>query len=336
MRVPLSMLYVTFENSDRLGYLLAWISALPTFILFFIGAMVVLYSIYIYILYSTESANKVSPPHTVVVWIWYENNPYVFLRWLCYILLGQVFCEFLAVLLKDLLKGERPLASDRHGFDFGNPSSHTQFITFFAYMCLRRLYSKRRKTPTLIAILDATVLTGLVPLVALSRIYLEYHYLYQRAGIVLLFPSLLTNNMHSDLEINFTRKLYERCCWIRATFIIPLDRVTGAPAREVAVQGNAGQTLLSLAHENDVELEGACDGSLACSTCHVILDKRTYDVLPEASDEENDMLDLAFGLTETSRLGCQVKLDPSIEGMVAKIPAATRNIAVDGYKPPKH
>lgn len=179
MRVPLSMLYVTFENSDRLGYLLAWISALPTFILFFIGAMVVLYSIYIYILYSTESANKVSPPHTVVVWIWYENNPYVFLRWLCYILLGQVFCEFLAVLLKDLLKGERPLASDRHGFDFGNPSSHTQFITFFAYMCLRRLYSKRRKTPTLIAILDATVLTGLVPLVALSRIYLEYHYLYQ-------------------------------------------------------------------------------------------------------------------------------------------------------------
>lgn len=68
----------------------------------------------------------------------------------------------------------------------------------------------------------------------------------------------------------------------------------------------------------------------------MILDKRTYDVLPEASDEENDMLDLAFGLTETSRLGCQVKLDPSIEGMVAKIPAATRNIAVDGYKPPKH
>jgi len=64
--------------------------------------------------------------------------------------------------------------------------------------------------------------------------------------------------------------------------------------------------MLEVAHRNDIELEGACEGSLACSTCHVIIDDQAvYDALPEPDDDENDMLDLAFGLTETSRLGCQ-------------------------------
>lgn len=78
-------------------------------------------------------------------------------------------------------------------------------------------------------------------------------------------------------------------------------------------------------------------GSLACSTCHVILEKSVYDQLEEPSDEENDMLDLAFGLTATSRLGCQVKASSKITGPIRiKIPSVTRNMAVDGYKPPKH
>lgn len=102
------------------------------------------------------------------------------------------------------------------------------------------------------------------------------------------------------------------------------------------VYANEGETLLDLAHENDIELEGACEGSLACSTCHVILDQESYDKLPEPSDEENDMLDLAFGLTETSRLGCQVKATKELSGMKARIPSATRNIAVDGFKPKPH
>lgn len=87
---------------------------------------------------------------------------------------------------------------------------------------------------------------------------------------------------------------------------------------------------------HDDRYVGACEGSLACSTCHVILDKKSYDELDEPSDEENDMLDLAFGLSETSRLGCQVRLTKSVGGIRARIPSATRNIAVDGYKPPKH
>lgn len=102
------------------------------------------------------------------------------------------------------------------------------------------------------------------------------------------------------------------------------------------VEGEEGENLLHLAHENDVELEGACEGSLACSTCHVILEREDYDKLGEPIDEENDMLDLAFGLTETSRLGCQVKLREDLSGMRVRLPSATRNMAVDGYKPKPH
>ena len=65
---------------------------------------------------------------------------------------------------------------------------------------------------------------------------------------------------------------------------------------------------------------GACDGSLACSTCHVVLEPAHFDALPPPDEEEEDMLDLAFGLTDTSRLGCQIKLQPSHAGMVLKIP----------------
>ncbi|GMH16051.1 hypothetical protein Nepgr_017892 [Nepenthes gracilis] len=98
-----------------------------------------------------------------------------------------------------------------------------------------------------------------------------------------------------------------------------------------------GMSMLEAAHENDIELEGACEGSLACSTCHVIvMDVDYYNKLEEPIDEENDMLDLAFGLTETSRLGCQVIAKPELDGIRLALPAATRNFAVDGYKPKPH
>ncbi|PWN35259.1 putative YAH1-ferredoxin of the mitochondrial matrix [Meira miltonrushii] len=98
------------------------------------------------------------------------------------------------------------------------------------------------------------------------------------------------------------------------------------------VEVNAGDDLLSIAHEYDIDLEGACEGSIACSTCHVILDPDVYDKLEEPGDDENDMLDLAFGLTDTSRLGCQVKITKELDGMVAQLPSATRNMYVDGAK----
>ncbi|KAL2338817.1 hypothetical protein Fmac_013263 [Flemingia macrophylla] len=98
-----------------------------------------------------------------------------------------------------------------------------------------------------------------------------------------------------------------------------------------------GMSMLEAAHENDIDLEGACEGSLACSTCHVIImDVEHYNKLEDPTDEENDMLDLAFGLTETSRLGCQVIAKPELDGIRLAIPAATRNFAVDGYVPKPH
>ncbi|KAI0052770.1 ferredoxin [Auriscalpium vulgare] len=102
------------------------------------------------------------------------------------------------------------------------------------------------------------------------------------------------------------------------------------------VEANEGDDILSIAHEHDIDLEGACEGSVACSTCHVILSPQHYDLIPEPEDDENDMLDMAFGLTDTSRLGCQVKLTRTLDGMDVQLPSATRNMFVDGKKPTHH
>ena len=87
-----------------------------------------------------------------------------------------------------------------------------------------------------------------------------------------------------------------------------------------------------MAHNNGIDLEGACESSLACSTCHVILDDAIYDDLEEPCEEEEDLLDLAYGLTHTSRLGCQIKVSRDMEGMEVKLPSATRNFYVDKSK----
>ncbi len=96
------------------------------------------------------------------------------------------------------------------------------------------------------------------------------------------------------------------------------------------IEAEKGLSVLEVAHKNDIPLEGACEGSLACSTCHVVVeDDAVFDSLSEASEEEEDMLDLAFGLTTTSRLGCQIIVDDSIDGIVLRIPEATRNVSVE-------
>lgn len=96
---------------------------------------------------------------------------------------------------------------------------------------------------------------------------------------------------------------------------------------------SAGDNLLDIAQANDVEMEGACGGSCACSTCHVIVtDEGLYDQIPEPEDDENDMLDLAFALTETSRLGCQVKMTKELDGLVVKLPSMTRNMQASDFQ----
>ena len=95
------------------------------------------------------------------------------------------------------------------------------------------------------------------------------------------------------------------------------------------VDAPEGLSVLEIAHRNGIDLEGACEGSLACSTCHVVVDDAWFDKLEESTEEEEDMLDLAFALTHTSRLGCQIKITPELDGIVVTLPAATRNMMLD-------
>ena len=94
-------------------------------------------------------------------------------------------------------------------------------------------------------------------------------------------------------------------------------------AREV--DAPLGLSVLEIAHKHGVDIEGACEGSLACSTCHVIVDQTWFAKLAKPTEDEEDMLDLAFGLEATSRLGCQLVMTPALDGLVVRLPAATRN-----------
>lgn len=107
------------------------------------------------------------------------------------------------------------------------------------------------------------------------------------------------------------------------------------------VAGKIGDNLLYLFHRlqnvnPDTSLEGACEASLACSTCHVIVSPAHFDSLPEPEEEEDDMLDEASCLSTTSRLGCQIILTKELEGMEITLPAFSRNFYVDGHVPEPH
>jgi ferredoxin, 2Fe-2S len=92
------------------------------------------------------------------------------------------------------------------------------------------------------------------------------------------------------------------------------------------VDAPLGLSVLEIAHQHGVDIEGACEGSLACSTCHVIVDPGWFSRLAQPTEDEEDMLDLAFGLQETSRLGCQIVITEALDGLVVKLPAGSRNM----------
>ena len=92
------------------------------------------------------------------------------------------------------------------------------------------------------------------------------------------------------------------------------------------VEAPLGLSVLEIAHKHGVDIEGACEGSLACSTCHVIVDPAWIRRLAAPTEDEEDMLDLAFGLTETSRLGCQIVITEVLDGLLVKLPPGTRNL----------
>ena len=108
----------------------------------------------------------------------------------------------------------------------------------------------------------------------------------------------------------------------KMTFILPDNS-----RREV--DAPLGLSVLDIAHKNEIDLEGACEGSLACSTCHVIVDPEFFGRLDEATEDEEDMLDLAWGLNHTSRLGCQITITEKLDGLVVRLPVETRNMLLD-------
>ncbi len=107
---------------------------------------------------------------------------------------------------------------------------------------------------------------------------------------------------------------------------MPKMTFVNADSSRREVDAPVGLSVLEIAHRNDVDIEGACEGSMACSTCHVIVDPEWFDRLEEPGEEEEDMLDLAFGLTRTSRLGCQIVISDDLDGFTVRLPEASHNM----------
>lgn len=89
----------------------------------------------------------------------------------------------------------------------------------------------------------------------------------------------------------------------------------------IEAKGEIGDNLLKLGQAHGLPLEGTCEGQMACSTCHVIVAREWFDRLPEASEEEEDMLDFAAGVRRTSRLSCQIELTEALDGLSVVVPA---------------
>ncbi|XP_032397299.1 ferredoxin-2, mitochondrial [Etheostoma spectabile] len=114
--------------------------------------------------------------------------------------------------------------------------------------------------------------------------------------------------------------------------VVYIDR----SGQRIPVKAKVGDNVMYLAQKHGIELEGACEASLACSTCHVYVSDFHCDKLPEPEEREDDMLDMAPMLQENSRLGCQIILTSELEGMELTLPKVTRNFYVDGHVPKPH
>ncbi len=99
-----------------------------------------------------------------------------------------------------------------------------------------------------------------------------------------------------------------------------------AKGEKIAAKAEPGQRLLELGQNIGMPLEGTCEGQMACSTCHVVIAPDWFDRLAPAVDDEEDMLDLAAGVTRTSRLSCQIELSDALDGLVVHIPAEARDM----------
>ena len=117
---------------------------------------------------------------------------------------------------------------------------------------------------------------------------------------------------------------------------LSVSRVNDRSGRQIPVRGRVGDNVLHLAQCHGVDLEGACEASLVCSTCHVYVSETHLDLLPPTEEREDDMLDMVPLLQENSRLGCQIVLTPDLEGVEFALPKVTRNFYVDAHNPKPH
>ena len=115
------------------------------------------------------------------------------------------------------------------------------------------------------------------------------------------------------------------CCGAARIKIIRVSFVTRT-GETVEATAEPGDRLLEVAQAAGMPLEGTCEGQMACSTCHVIVDKDWFALLPQASDDEEDMLDLAAGACRTSRLSCQIVLEEALDGLTVRIPADSHDM----------
>lgn len=99
-----------------------------------------------------------------------------------------------------------------------------------------------------------------------------------------------------------------------------------ASGQQIQATAQLGQSLLDVGQAAGLPLEGTCEGQMACSTCHVIVDADWFTRLPKASDDEEDMIDLAAGATRYSRLACQILLDESLDGLTVRVPPESNNM----------
>lgn len=105
--------------------------------------------------------------------------------------------------------------------------------------------------------------------------------------------------------------------------LVRFHKADGTLDREV--EAKPGQRLLDVAWANGQPLEGACEGVMACSTCHVIVDPQDFERLPPASEEEEDLLDIAAHVTRTSRLACQIMMGEELKSLDVRMPPGARN-----------
>ena len=106
----------------------------------------------------------------------------------------------------------------------------------------------------------------------------------------------------------------------REQLIMPTLKFIKTDGSEHELNVDVGSTLMEIGRDNNMGLEGTCGGSLSCATCHVYFSDADFARVGPPSDDEMDMLELAFGLTPTSRLGCQITIDDNLDGLTVKVP----------------